>query len=195
MNKKRSYQVPLKNGWQYLRKLRYIILELFIVFVGVYSAFYLNTYNQNQQEQENRRKVLVALSEEVRHLGKTFKNIKSYQAEFNKMVEKKYEENLPIPEVERIRYAAPQYSLEVLENALQSNTFELLDLPERKISEVSQDYVFIVDASEEARRKQYGWSILYLDDRRDILERLTEASENLVVELESRIDKKNLTED
>ena len=182
-----------------------MVIELIIVFVGVYSAFYLNTYNQEKQEQENRQKVLIALSEEIGDLGKTFGGIASYQAKFNLLVEEKYEQNLDLPEIEPLRFVAPQYSLEVLDNALRSNTFEVLDLAlhielaryyrdtrmlmdvEEKITELSQDYVFLVDASAEAKRKQYSWSIKYLKDRENILTRLSHSSPALVEKIKSRL--------
>lgn len=203
-NRKHQKQALLNNTFRFVRKFKNVLLELVIVFVGVYSAFYLNTYNQEKQEQENRQKILGALSEEVRNLGKTFEGISTYQTEFNMLAEQKYAQGLNLPELERLRYAAPQYSLEVLENALRSNTFEMLDLAlhiklaryysdiqklidaEKKITEVSQGYVFLPEENTTARRKQYSWSILYLNDRKSLLITLSKSSAILVQELNMR---------
>src|ERR1043166_6052581 len=42
------------------------VAELLLVFVGVYAAFWLNNYQQHQQDAERRDRILASLEEELR---------------------------------------------------------------------------------------------------------------------------------
>src|SRR2546430_13458082 len=42
------------------------VAELFLVFVGVYAAFWLNNYQQHRQDAERRDRILASLEEELR---------------------------------------------------------------------------------------------------------------------------------
>ncbi|HEX8529886.1 MAG TPA: hypothetical protein VF646_07675, partial [Cytophagales bacterium] len=187
------------------RGTRSLLAELVIVFVGVYGAFLFENYNEARKRNEERQKVYEALRNEIGSLRTTFADIASYQVDYNRELKAKIDRGESPDEVRRLRYVAPQYSLEVLENALRFNSFELLDLPlhiqlsryhsrvqmlsyaEQKITQLSESYVGLHDASPGALREQYRWSLTYLNDRRDILRMLTTESDKLLRELDRRI--------
>ena len=203
--------IPVKNipdrarrffSW---RGTRSLLAELVIVFVGVYGAFLFENYNDARKRNEERQKVYEALRNEIGSLRTNFAAIATYQVKFNRELKEKIDRGETPNEVRHLRYVAPQYSLEVLENALRFNSFELLDLPlhiqlsryhslinmlsytEQKITGLSESYVGLYDASPQTLREQYRWSLIYLNDRRDILGMLTTESDKLLRELDRRI--------
>ncbi len=203
--------LPVRNLPNRARRLvswrgtRSLLAELVIVFVGVYGAFLFENYNEARKRNEERQKVYQALRNEIGSLRTTFASIAGYQVKYNRELKAKIDRGETPDEVRRLRYVAPQYSLEVLENALRFNSFELLDLPlhiqlsryhsliqmlgyaEQKITQLSESYVGLHDASPATLREQYRWSLTYLNDRRDILQTLTAESDELLRELDRRI--------
>ncbi len=193
-------------GWN---SIKYLLVELFIVFAGVYGAFILSTYNQEQKQKADQQKVFVALHNEISDLSKLFGGIAAYHDKFNETIKQKLANNEAPTEIENFRYASPQYSLEVLESALRFNSFETLDLPlhiqlsqyhsdiqkliytEQKITEMSEDYVMLYNAGPEVWRRQYKWSLTYLEDRRIILRKLATNSEEILLEINQRIKNQN----
>ena len=65
--------------------------ELFLVFIGVYAAFWLNNYQQHRQDAERRDRILASLEEELRRGIESGKSVTAQEqqraAEFRRAVE------------------------------------------------------------------------------------------------------------
>ena len=190
-----------------LTKAKYLLVELCIVFIGVYGAFMLNKYNEQQKVEVQRQKMYVTLNKELVELQQTFESISNYHDSINEVFKVKHNQKELIPEVERYRYIAPQYSLQIIENALNNNSFNMMDLElhieisklyanlqqliytEQKITDVSEKYSLLTAQQKEEKFNLNKWSLIYLEDRRSILKRLDLKTQELIKELNKRIEK------
>jgi len=200
--------MKLSSIWRKIpQSVKHFSIELLIVFIGVYGAFSLNNYNESVKTSQNRIKVYHSLSEQVRDLNSTFSSIASYHDKANMEFKNNLQNESFLVGLEHFRYIAPQYSVEVIENALRYNTFEILDLEmhnllgkfyseiqmliyvEQKITETSEKFVFLDPANLPARKELQHWSYTYLEDRKSILKHLESRSAELLAMIEDKIRK------
>jgi len=110
----------LKINWQTL------LLELLVVFIGVYLAFLLNNFQENQKVKNEEHKVMTSLKKELDVIGLTFDNMANYQ----KSKAEECDSLLRIDEIPRFydwRYIQPQYNYAVLEYAINVQDARIVD--------------------------------------------------------------------
>jgi len=101
--------------------------ELVLVFVGVYAAFWLNNYQQHQQDMKRRDQILAALeqkvSEELESVRSQGVKQKEQAAEFQRALDAG-----EMPPLRALAYA-PDYSPTDVATLLQAGGVELLSAP------------------------------------------------------------------
>jgi hypothetical protein len=100
--------------------------ELFLVFIGVYSAFWLNNYQQHRQDAERRDRILASLQQELRRGIESGKTVTAQEeqraAEFRRAVE-----TGEMPPLRPFVFTT-DYSPGDIATMLQSGGVELLDV-------------------------------------------------------------------
>lgn len=112
-------------------KAKWIILELFVVFVGVYMAFLFQQYSENQKQSQEKDKVLMSLKAELDDFRTSFPRFANFQASKNKEWDSLFAAQ-EVGDFYDWRYLEPQYNYKILEYALNQEgtdivTFELYD--------------------------------------------------------------------
>lgn len=126
-----------------------IILELVIVFFGVYLAFLFNNYQENRRIDQQATKVLVSLKVQLEAFRLSFPGMVSYQ----KQVVKKVEEQLSKQEMFPIydwHFIQPQYDFTAIEYALNTRETEIVDFT---LYEELQDLSGVIRRLEYAEEK------------------------------------------
>ena len=102
------------------------LAELILVFVGVYGAFWLNNYQQRQQDLKRHDQILAALED---RLGKDVESAKTGNAQEDKEVTE-FDRALAAGEMPPLRLFAfsSDYSASDIATLLQSGGIELLDV-------------------------------------------------------------------
>lgn len=98
-------------------KAKWIILELFVVFVGVYMAFLFQQYAEDQKLRQEKDKVLMSLKAELDDFRTSFNRY----ADFQDSVNRQWDSLFAIREVGDFyswRYLEPQYNYRIIEYAL-----------------------------------------------------------------------------
>jgi len=115
-----SIKKRLNINWQTL------LLELLVVFVGVYLAFVLNNFSDNQKVQSEQHKVMTSLKKELDVIGFTFGDMSAYQEskveEWDSLLQRG-----EIPDFYDWRYIQPQYNYAVLEYAINTQDARIVD--------------------------------------------------------------------
>lgn len=107
-------------------KAKWIILELFVVFVGVYMAFLFQQYAEDQKLRQEKDKVLMSLKAELDDFRTSFNRYADYQDDANK----EWDSLFAIKEVGDFyswRYLEPQYNYRIIEYALNQEGTEVIN--------------------------------------------------------------------
>jgi len=110
----------LANSWKTL------LLELVVVFVGVYLAFMLNNYSENQKISNEKDKIMISLKQELDQIGLTFGGMGAFQ----KGKVEAWDSLMQAGEVANFfswRYIQPQYNYAVLEYAINTHDARIVD--------------------------------------------------------------------
>ncbi len=104
---------------------RWVLLELLIVFVGVYLAFVLQAYSETQKNKKEQEKVLVSLKLELEAFRISFPGF----ADFHQNVVDEWDSLFAAKKVGSFfswRYLEPQYNFSVLEYAINTEGSEII---------------------------------------------------------------------
>ncbi len=107
-------------------KAKWLILELLIVFVGVYLAFLFQSYSEQGKIDKEKEKVLVSLKLELEEFRTSFPRFADYQKE---MVEE-WDSLFAINKLGTYytwRYLEPQYNFKVIEYAINQEGTDVID--------------------------------------------------------------------
>jgi len=110
----------LANSWKTL------LLELVVVFVGVYLAFELNNYSENQKISNEKDKIMISLKQELDHIGLSFGGMSTFQ----KGKVEEWDSLMQAGEVANFfswRYIQPQYNYAVLEYAINTHDARIVE--------------------------------------------------------------------
>ena len=112
-------------------KTKWIILELFIVFIVVYMAFLFQQYSENQKLNKEKEKVLMSLKAELDDFRSSFPRFARFQEEKNKEWDSLFSAQ-EVGDFYDWRYLEPQYNYKIIEYALNQEgteivSFELYD--------------------------------------------------------------------
>lgn len=107
-------------------KLRWLALELLVVFIGVYLAFLFSSYTEQQKVRQERQKVLRSLKREIEEFRISFPLFADYQLERLKEWDEMYEKGEVYPYYSW-RYLEPQYNIQVIEYAIELQGTEVID--------------------------------------------------------------------
>lgn len=108
-----------------------LLLELVVVFVGVFLAFEFNSFSENQKVKSEKEKVMTSLKKELDMIGLSFGNMGAFQKgmvqEWDSLLR-----NKQLGDFYDWRYIQPQYNYAVLEYALDTRdarivSFELYE--------------------------------------------------------------------
>lgn len=119
---------------------KWIILELFVVFVGVYMAFLFQKYSENQKVRQQKEKVLMSLKQELDDIRMDFPGNADYQKEMNA----EWDSLLSINKVGSFydwRYLEPQYNYKIIEYALNQEGTDIVSF--ELYEQLSQIHSFI----------------------------------------------------
>lgn len=106
--------------------MRWLMLELLVVFIGVYLAFLFTSYTEQQKVKAEREKVLSSLKKETEEFRVSFPDIAEFQQD--KLAE--WDSIYLVGGVEEYygwSYIQPQYNFQVIEYALNLQGTEILD--------------------------------------------------------------------
>ncbi|MEZ5041294.1 MAG: hypothetical protein R2828_15460 [Saprospiraceae bacterium] len=107
-------------------KWRVLLLELFIVFIGVYLAFILNNYQESQRIKVEGEKIWSSLKLELEGIRLAFPGWAYFQEKQNE----KWDSLFQIKEVDQFftwRYIQPQYDFTTLEYAIATRESKIVD--------------------------------------------------------------------
>lgn len=103
-----------------------LLLELIVVFVGVYLAFELNNYSESQKIRNEKDKIMTSLKQELDYIGLTFGGMGGFQQ--SKVEEwDSLQERGEFTSFYSWRYIQPQYNYAVLEYALNTHDARIVD--------------------------------------------------------------------
>ncbi|MEL7118970.1 MAG: hypothetical protein AAFO07_06000, partial [Bacteroidota bacterium] len=108
------------------RRFQAILLELVIVFIGVYLAFLLNSYQENQKSQKEADKILSTLKIELEYFRIQFPGRATYQYDERMKWDSLAKEDSYI-QFYNWRYVQPQYDYSILEYALNTQENSIVD--------------------------------------------------------------------
>jgi hypothetical protein len=124
---------PLETRGSHTVRSRFLhwIAELCLVFIGVYGAFWLNSYQERQHEAQRRDRILATLEESVQ------KSIKRYQTSAsNEIIAPNLDQDIsffydPATKHLRKRFASYPDALRLAANFLHNLATAYQELPER----------------------------------------------------------------
>ena len=180
-----------------------LILELFIVFLGVYLAFLLSGFQERSQRMDDRKKVLELLDIGIERYHELFEQFVLGHQKRNLEFRQRLEGGV-IPYFGDITYPAPQYPIDSITFILTDesydlfevglyipltgyvNAFERLMYVEEKLVHLSEQYQPLPPESHSEYQYQRSIQLQhaqrylrYLDIRKSICEELVERSEEL----------------
>lgn len=111
-----------------IRKINWniILLELFIVFVGVYLAFLLSNYQENKRIEAEANKIYTSLKKELENIRFNFPQRAVYQRSLNVRWDSLWKNN-EFPPLYDWRYIQPQYDFTTMEYALQAQSSSIVN--------------------------------------------------------------------
>lgn len=109
-----------KIGWNI------ILLELFIVFIGVYLAFLLSNFRDNQHTQQEADRILTSLKVELEAIRYQFPGRADYQRDLNTEWDSIWNA-VSYNDFYNWRYIQPQYDFTTLEYALNTRENAIID--------------------------------------------------------------------
>ncbi len=107
-------------------KAKWLLLELLVVFFGVYLAFLFQSHSEDTKIGKEREKVLISLKLELENFRTSFPRFGNYQRNKNK----EWDSLFDAGETARYynwRYLEPQYNFRVIEYALNQNGTDIVD--------------------------------------------------------------------
>lgn len=107
-------------------KAKWLILELLIVFVGVYLAFIFQSYSEQSKIDKEKEKVLVSLKLELEEFRTSFPRFADYQKGRIEEWDSLFDNN-EIGTYYSWRYLEPQYNFNVIEYAINQEGTDVLD--------------------------------------------------------------------
>ena len=103
-----------------------LLIDLLIVFSGVYIAFLLGNYSESQKAKIQQQKIMSSLKNELEYMRIFYPNQKKYQAQKVKEWEAMLDSN-KVVEFFAWRYVQPQYNYTVVEYAINSREIGVID--------------------------------------------------------------------
>ncbi len=120
-------------------KWQFVVVELFIVFIGVYLAFSLNNHQQEQYVKKEGEKVWSSLKLELERIRLSF----PVWVEYQKSQNEKWDSLFAIQEVGKFytwRYIQPQYDFTTIEYAISTRESSIVDFDMyKKLTELNQN--------------------------------------------------------
>ncbi len=107
-------------------KVKWLSLELLIVFIGVYLAFLFQSYSEDSKISKEKEKVLVSLKLELENFRTSFPRFGNYQKGKNKEWDSLFDAG-ETAQYYSWRYLEPQYNFRVIEYALNQNGTDIVD--------------------------------------------------------------------
>lgn len=112
-------------------KLKWLSLELLVVFIGVYLAFLFQQYSETQKLSKEKNKVLMSLKAELDDFRSSFPRYAEFQADKNKEWDSLFAAQ-EVGDFYSWRYLEPQYNYKILEYAMNQEgtdvvSFEIYD--------------------------------------------------------------------
>ncbi len=120
-----GFMTRLKKGVKELSPV-IVLLEFFIVFIGVYLAFLFTEYENELERERDRTQVLQIFEFGLDLYDRRFENVIGYHQKYNKQFEHTLKEG-GIPDFSAVTYPAPQYSPEVITLLLSNEGFKVFD--------------------------------------------------------------------
>ena len=116
-----SYMLLTKRLFDRIRRVNWniILLELFIVFVGVYLAFLLSNYQEEKRINSEVNKIYTSLKLELEEIRFNFPQRAAYQRSLNEEWDSLYNSG-NYPPLYTWRFIQPQYDFTTMEYALQA---------------------------------------------------------------------------
>jgi hypothetical protein len=206
-------------------KLAWVLIDLIIVIIGVYSAFLIQNYATEKSNTKEREKVYSALKYELeffRFLGPEMSSfMKDAYVRFDSIRDKGQ-----VADFSNWIYIQPQYSYQIVEYAINLQGNEVIDFQmqqllqnlyveikrleyaERKIEEFSNEYASIpldldskspeVTLLKQKNRDNFEWFLTYFSARGGILARTGEVASEALPLINQRLDpivRRNIEED
>lgn len=103
-------------------KLTWVVIDLVIVIIGVYCAFLIQSYAEEQKSQRMKEQVLTALKFELEAFRIQLPEFADYVRDYLKDIQA--EEN---PDISGWRFVEPQYSYKIVEYAMQLENGDIID--------------------------------------------------------------------
>lgn len=154
-------------------KIRWLALELVVVFIGVYLAFLFQSFNEGRKNENEREKVLVSLKKEVEKFRISSPlNANGQRTQLNKWREALKEGE--VVEFDNWRFLEPQYNFQVIEYAINLQGTEIVEF---ELYEAISELYRQIKQLEHAERRMTERS----DQYNLIPEGLSEKSENYQV--------------
>ena len=138
-------------------KVFWIITDLCIVIIGVYTAYLIQTYSQSEQVKKEKEEVLASLKVELEIFRNRMPKFASWTDNYYNRIKERQDVVFS-----GWRYSEPQYSYQILEYAINAQNTEIIDFKlydelrkiyaaikqleysERSITEVSKKYLSII---------------------------------------------------
>ena len=108
------------------KNVRLLLLELLMIFIGVYLAFLFQNYSEDKKISKEKEKVLVSLKLELETFRTTFPGFSEYQKDKNAEWDSVFAA-VEMAEFYTWRYLEPQYNFQVIEYALDQERTEVVD--------------------------------------------------------------------
>lgn len=103
-------------------KLSWILIDLVIVIIGVYTAFLIQSYAEKNYNEREKEKVLTALKVELESFRLSFPRFADYMAGYHDEI--KDQEDV---DFSGWRYIEPQYAYQIVEYAIRLENNEIID--------------------------------------------------------------------
>lgn len=185
------------------------IIDLIIVFIGVYSASLIADYNQNIQDRKEREKVLSAIKGELEQFRLFNERWASYMESTVRRLDSLYDKEIYTSEFNTWRYLEPQYNYRIIEYATNLKGTNVIDIElfielqriyndirklehaERFMTHFSNLRDMSGDDTKNLQNRFYLFKfIFYSRDRINILRRLQKTSEEVLELVNDRLSPK-----
>lgn len=147
-------------------KIRWLALELLVVFIGVYLAFLFQSYNEQRKNEREREKVLVSLKKEV----EKFRISSPLNSTGQRNQLSKWKLAFSKGEVIRFdtwRFLEPQYNFQVIEYAINLQGIEIIEF---ELYEAISELYREIKQLEHAERRMTNMSDRYSPVPKDLSE-------------------------
>jgi len=207
-----------KKFWDLLKRLRSILVELLIVFVGVYAAFSLDRWNDDKEAEQQREQILLALLQNLNvYLDELVQESEEFEQIHYKPFIEAYE-NDEMPILKAIPMGGSGLSSEFWSAMLQAGGLEVLDIEtisniesyyttlrfavgkittfdqiitNQLVPNLDNDLEEFYNLEDKRLRKRYDWYPEMLLETNRQLKRVSEAANSLATLLETEIKQTN----